>query len=131
MVDGLHPEVPCHKLDDGFETVHGGADGHASKPVFGDGGVDDALGTEFVEEALGDFVGALVFGDFFAHQVDCFIAAHFFGHGITERFADCVDGGFLEGGFVEGRGLQDGALRVEDVTVLLRIGGLEDWRIGG
>ena len=50
--------------------------------------VDDAAGAKLVQQALRDLVCALVLRDFLAHQHDGFVAAHFFGHGVAEGFAD-------------------------------------------
>ena len=56
--------------------------------MFCNGRVDHALGTEFVQQALGNLVGTLILGDLFPHQEDIGIAAHFFGHCIAQRFAN-------------------------------------------
>ena len=39
------------------------------------------------QQALADLVGALIFGDFLAHQEHQLVAAHFLGHGVAQRFA--------------------------------------------
>ena len=68
--------------------------------MLGDRGVDDPLRAEFVEEALGDLVGALVLGDFLTHDEDVGVAAHLLRHGVTERLADGHDDHLGSGGDV-------------------------------
>ena len=55
--------------------------------MLGDRRVDDALRAEFLQQSLGDLVGALIFGDFLAHHEDVGVAAHLLGHGVAQRFA--------------------------------------------
>ena len=62
-------------------------DAEAGKALLGNRCVDDALTAELVQQALADFVRALILGDFLAHQEHVLVVAHFFGHGIAERFA--------------------------------------------
>ena len=88
VVDGLHGEVEGHEFNDRTQPVEGRADTQAGKAVLGDRRVDDALGTELVQQATGDLVGALVFGDFFTHHEDGVIAAHLLGHRIAQGVAD-------------------------------------------
>ena len=45
------------------------------------------LRPEAIEQTLADFVSAVVFGDFFAHQEDVRIALQFFGERFVERLA--------------------------------------------
>ncbi len=45
------------------------------------------LRTELLQQALGDLVGALVLGDFLAHDEHVAVAAHFLGHGVAQRLA--------------------------------------------
>ncbi len=42
---------------------------------------------EFLQQALGDLVGALIFGDLLAHHEDVLVAAHLLRHGVAQRFA--------------------------------------------
>ncbi|MCY1300269.1 hypothetical protein D9M70_498300 [compost metagenome] len=88
LVDRLHGEVEGHELDDRAKTGHGSADADTGKAMLGDRGVNDATRTEFLQQALGDLVGALVLGDFFAHDENVVAQAHFFGHGVAKRFAN-------------------------------------------
>ena len=64
----------------------------ADEAGFADRGVYDTLAAEAFPEALGDFVGAVVFGDFLAHDDDVFIALEFFGEGVVEGLAVGDDG---------------------------------------
>ena len=73
---------------------------------------------EFLQQALGDLVGALIFGDLLAHDEDVGVAAHFLGHGVAQRLAhghgDHFGAGskFRLGHFVRaGRGRTDGRRR--------------------
>ena len=47
----LHGEVEGHELTDGLQTLESGTDGDTGETHFGDGGVDDALRSEFVKES--------------------------------------------------------------------------------
>jgi hypothetical protein len=55
--------------------------------VLGDRRIDDAFRPEFLQQALGDLVGALILGDFLAHHEDVLVGAQFFGHRFVERLA--------------------------------------------
>ena len=88
LIHRLHGEVEGHELDNRAQTAKGRANTDPGKAMFGDRRVDHPFGAEFVQHPLGDFIGALVLRDFFAHEEDIFVAAHLFGHGITQRFAD-------------------------------------------
>jgi hypothetical protein len=56
--------------------------------MFGDRGIDDAPGAEFLQQSLRDLVGPLIFCDLFAHHEHIGVAPHFLGHGVAQRFAD-------------------------------------------
>ncbi len=88
LVDRLHGEIEGHELDDRLQARHRRTDADAGKAVLGDRRVDDAAGAEFLQQALRDLVGALIFGDFLAHDEDVGVAAHLFGHRVAQRFAD-------------------------------------------
>jgi len=51
--------------------------------MLGDRRVDDALRSEFLQQTLRDFVGALIFRDLLAEDEDAIVAAHFLGHGVA------------------------------------------------
>ena len=87
LIHRLHGEIEGHEFDDGFQSVEGRADADAGKAVFGDRRVDDAPRAEFFQQPLRDFIGALIFGDLFAHHEHVGIAAHFFRHGVAQGFA--------------------------------------------
>ena len=66
LVHANQREGPGHELDDGSQSAHSSADAQAGKTGFADGRVNDALGTKARQHPFGDFVGAIVFGHFFA-----------------------------------------------------------------
>ena len=68
LVDRLHGEIEGHEFDDRLEPCERRADAKTGKAVFGDRRVDHALGAEFLQQSLRDLVGALIFGDLFAHH---------------------------------------------------------------
>src|SRR3546814_5640989 len=70
VVDRLHREVEGHEFDDRPQPAHRGAGAEARKAIFGDRRINDALRSKFVEQTLGDLVGALIFGNLFAHHAD-------------------------------------------------------------
>ena len=88
VIDRLHREVEGHELDDRLQAAHRRAGADAGKAIFGDRRVDHALGAELVEQALGDLVGALIFGDLLAHHEDPVVGAHLLGHRVAQRLAD-------------------------------------------
>ncbi|MGY4504782.1 hypothetical protein ACVWYH_008739 [Bradyrhizobium sp. GM24.11] len=88
LVDRLHGEVEGHELDDRLQPGHRGTNADTGKAVLGDRRVDHAPGAKFLEQSLRDLVGALIFGDLLTHHEDVRIAAHLFGHGVAQRFAD-------------------------------------------
>ena len=45
----------------------------------------NALVAEFLPKTFGDFVGAIVLGDFFPKDQDVLVALNFFGQGVFER----------------------------------------------
>ncbi len=98
LVDRLHGEVEGHELDDRLQAGHRGTDADAGEAVLGDRGVDDAASAEFLQQTLGDLVGALVFGHFLAHDEDVVVGAHFLGHGVAQRFANGHGDHFGAGG---------------------------------
>ncbi len=92
VIDRLHREIEGHELDDRPEAAHRRAGADAGEAVFGDRGVDHPPGSEFLEQPLGDLVGALVLGDFLADHEYPVVPAHFFGHRVAQRLAH-GDGG--------------------------------------
>ena len=87
LVHCLHGEIERHELDDRLEASERGADAEPRKTVLGDRRVDDAPRAEFLQQALGHLVGALIFGDLLADDEHVRIAAHFLGHGVAQRLA--------------------------------------------
>ena len=84
LVQGQQGEVVGHPLHDGFQAHHGGAHAQAGEAQFGDGRVQDPFGAVFFQEPAGDLVGAIVFGDFLAHEDDHVVPGHLFVHGPVE-----------------------------------------------
>ena len=87
LVDRLHGEVEGHELDDRLQAGHRRADADAGEAVLGDRRVDHAARAELLQQPLRDLVGALILGDFLAHDEDVLVAAHLFGHRVAQRFA--------------------------------------------
>src|SRR5690625_4423455 len=87
LVESDKGEAPCHKFDNWTEAEHGGADTETGKAGFADRSVDHPLGAEALKEIPCDFVGALIFGNFLAHEEDLFVALHFFSNGLVDSFA--------------------------------------------
>ncbi len=87
LVDRLHGEVERHEFDNRLQAHERGTHAQAGKALLGDRRVDDALGPEFRQQALADLVGALILGDFLAHQEHLVIAPHLLGHRVAQRFA--------------------------------------------
>ncbi len=108
LVKGEQGEVVGHPFHDGAEADHGGADTEAGEAEFGDGGVEDAAGAELAEQAAGDLVGAVVFGDFLAHEDDGVVAGHFLVEGPVQRIAV---GELGHGGTPVQAGCPDGAMK--------------------
>ena len=88
LVDRLHGEVERHEFDDRLQPGHRRADADAGKAVLGDRRIDHAPRAEFLQEALGHLVGALIFGNLFAHHEHISVAPHLLGHRIAQGFAD-------------------------------------------
>ncbi len=87
MVDGLHGEVKGHKLDNRAKAPHGRADANAGKSVLGNRRINHAALTKFFEQFAGNFIRALIDGDFLAHDKDFIITAHFFSHSVAQSVA--------------------------------------------
>src|SRR5262245_40700650 len=64
------------------------SDPESGHSMFGDRSVDHARGAEFLQQALGHLVRALIFGDLLAHDEDGLVAPHFFRHGVAQRLAN-------------------------------------------
>ncbi len=88
LVDRLHGEVERHELDDRLQAGHRRTDADTGKTMLGDRRIDHAPRAEFLQQPLRHLVGALIFGDLFAHDEDVGVAPHLFRHGIAQRLAD-------------------------------------------
>jgi hypothetical protein len=54
----------------GFNPPNAAPTAIPAKPCSVIGCIDDTFGAEFIQQTLGYFIGTLVFGDFFAHQIN-------------------------------------------------------------
>src|SRR5580704_15223247 len=86
LVKGTADEVHELEFRHGAHAGEGGSEGRAYDGGFGDGGVDDALGAEAVDETVGDFEGAAVNADVFAEAEDRRVAVHFFPDSLADGF---------------------------------------------
>ena len=50
----LHGKVPGHEFDDGAQASHGGSSSDSGESVFGNGRVNDTLGTKLAQQSLGN-----------------------------------------------------------------------------
>ena len=66
---------------------HRGADARAGEAGFGKRRVADALGPEFVQQALGDGIAAAVVADILAHQEHAVVALHGLADGLLHGLA--------------------------------------------
>ena len=92
LVVGHVGETPEHKFHHRTQAHHGGPHPEPDEASFADRSINNTLVAETLPEALGDFVSAVVFGDFLAHDDDVFIALEFLGEGIVEGLAVSDDG---------------------------------------
>src|SRR5579872_5294272 len=86
LVHGASDEVHELEFGDWAHAGEGRAEGSADDCGFGDGRVDDALGTEAVDESVGDFEGATVDADVFAEAEDRRVMFHFFPDSLADGF---------------------------------------------
>ena len=87
LVEREQREVPRHELDDRPQPDHRRADADAGEAELGDRRVDDAHLAELLEQPLRDLVGALVDGDFLAHEEDAVVALHLLAQRLVQRVA--------------------------------------------
>src|SRR3954466_3126568 len=87
LVDCQQGEVPGHELDDWSKSNHRRAHADAGEAKLGDRSIDDAHRSEFVEQSLGDLVGAVVLGDFLTHQEYALGALQLFAEGLCQGVA--------------------------------------------
>ncbi len=85
VIDGLHGKVPRHELANGSESSQSCADGNSGKSVFGDGSVNDTMGSKLCQQSLGHLVRTVVLRHFFAHQQHRRISRHFLGQALKEQ----------------------------------------------
>src|ERR1043166_7879355 len=87
LIEGDEGKTERHKLDDRPQPDHRRANAQTGETVLANWCVDDALGTETVEQPGADLVSAVVFGHFFAHQEHVWVALQFFSQCFVERLA--------------------------------------------
>ena len=103
MIDRLHGKIEGHEFDDRAQAAHSRPGAYTGKAIFCDRRIDYPARAKFIEQALGNLVGALILGHLLTHNEHAVITAHFLGHGIAQGFAqgDCFGIGF---GWFEGSG---------------------------
>ena len=74
------------RCDAHLHAEHRGTDPHADESRFRDRGVYDAFVAPLFPEAFGDFVGAVVLRDLFAHEDDVRVSSEFFIKAFAEGF---------------------------------------------
>ena len=85
LIERDERKTPSHELDNRSKPGHGRTDAETRKSIFADRRIDDPFRSKAFEQTLTDFVSAVVFGDFFAHQKHVGIALQFFGERFVER----------------------------------------------
>ena len=80
-------EIDRHDLDDRPHAAEGRTDPGADKGRFGKRRVADALGTELVEQSLGDRIAAAIAPDILAHQEDARIGQQRLADRLADRLA--------------------------------------------
>src|SRR5712692_11135968 len=86
LVERDERKAEGHELNDWSQTDHGSADSQTSETILADRRIDDSFGAEAFEQSLTDFVSAVIFGDFLAHEENVWITLQFF----HERFVECL-----------------------------------------
>jgi hypothetical protein len=72
------------------QTAEGSADGETAETALGDGGVDDTLVAEAVQQALGDLVGTIVLGDLLTQDEDLGVRLKLLGKSLVQGVSDGV-----------------------------------------
>ena len=88
LIGGKDREVESHELDDRSQPGHRRADAEPGEAKLSDRRIDNSLAAKLVEQPFGNFVSAVVLGDFLAHQKNFFIAGQLFTEGLIKCFAD-------------------------------------------
>src|SRR5947207_3499695 len=89
LIEGNQGKTKRHELNNWPQPDHCRTDSHSRKTVFADRGIDDPSRSEAIEQSLADFVSAVVFGDFFAHQKDIRIALQLLGQRFVQSLTVC------------------------------------------
>ena len=82
FIHGQYDEIDGHNLYNGPQSQHRGTGGHAHKPIFADGCIHDALGTELLQQARSDLIRALEVANLLSQQENILIALEFFAQRI-------------------------------------------------
>src|SRR6267378_1691906 len=92
----VHNLIECHerkaerhKFNNRSQADHRRANAQAGKAILANWCVDNASRAKMLKQTVADFVGALVFSDFFAHQKNIRITLHFFRERLVERLTIC------------------------------------------
>ena len=88
LINGHQGEVEGHEFANWAQAVGGSTHGDTGKAKFCNGCVNNPFGTKFCEHALANLVGTVVFCNFFSEQKHALIAAHLFGHSLTQGFSE-------------------------------------------
>jgi hypothetical protein len=86
LIEGTADEVHELELGNGPHAGERRAKSRANDRGFGDRGIDNALGPEAINEAIGDFKSAAVNPDIFAQTENCRIAFHLLPDALTDGF---------------------------------------------
>ena len=87
-VGALGGKIVIHQLHHGAHPPDRGAHGHAHEALLGNGGVDDAVGAEFLQKALGDGEHVAHDGHILAHDENLFVPEHLLVQGLANGLAD-------------------------------------------
>src|SRR6202050_3514346 len=86
LVEGAADEIHELEFGDGAHPGERRSEGRAYDGGLGDGGVDDALGAEAIDESVGDFETSAVDADVFGAAGDGGLTVHFFPDSLADGF---------------------------------------------
>ena len=89
LIERYERETERHELDDRSQADHRRADPQPGETVFADRRVDDSSRPKPFQQTLADFVSAVIFGDFFAHEKNIWVALELFGERFVQRLTIC------------------------------------------
>jgi hypothetical protein len=88
LVQRQYRKVPGHEFHYGFQPALCGPNGHGGKTKFRNRRIDHPFFTKFSQHTLGNFVGPIVLGYFFAHDEHFIVPSHLFVHGFPKGFPE-------------------------------------------